>query len=166
MLAEPEYGRGGWAIPSRAAGREGGESGAAKRSLRHAGAGMPFANSGGAADRVPEPREDEYDEELDYEGDSPEMSKEQFREAILLEWRERTDEIKRQNDDLEDKNEYSRFEHPSIMNFAKAVAAQGSRASSEKSFAAESTAQSSSLHVIRKRFAADDSLDLESSSRS
>lgn len=161
MVADDGSSRGGWALSSVRE-SEAGESGARKGPSRQVSAGMAFVNSGSAAEKTPERREEEYGEELVYEGDSPEMTKEQFSEAILLEWRERTDEIKKQNDELEDKDEHSRFEHPSIVNFAKAAAAERSLTSTERSFAVESATQSSSLHAIRKRFTADDSLDLES----
>ena len=164
VVSDNSHGRGGYR--SCAWESQAGESGARTGSSRQASTGMAFVTSGSAAEKTPERREEEYGEELVYEGDSPEMSKEEFSAAILLEWRERTDEIKRQNDELEDKDEHSRFEHPSIVNFAKAAAAERSLASTERSFAVESATQGSSLHAIRKRFAADDSLDLESNFQS
>ena len=63
-----------------------------------------------------------------------------------------------------DKDEYTRYEHPSIVNYAKAGAAERSLASTERSFAAESRTQSSSrtqLNTIRKRFAPDDEMDFD-----
>lgn len=107
---------------------------------------------------APEARAD--DEIPTYESDEPEISREQFSEAILHEWRERTEEIDKQNEEM-DKDEYTRYEHPSIVNYAKAGAAERSLASTERSFAAESRTQSSSLNAIRKRFAADDEMDFD-----
>lgn len=93
--------------------------------------------------------------------DEPEVTREQFSEAILHEWRERANQIDKQNEEMEEKDEHTRYEHPSIVYFAKAAAAERSLASTERSFAAESRTQSSSLNAIRKRFAADDETDFE-----
>ena len=50
---------------------------------------MPFSTG---LEATPEVRED-GDEIPEYESDGPEISREQFSEAILHEWRERTQEI-------------------------------------------------------------------------
>lgn len=92
--------------------------------------------------------------------DSPEVTREEFSEAILHEWRERTEEVDKQNEEM-DKDEYTRYEHPSIVNFAKAAAAERSLASTDISFAVETRTQYSSLNTIKKRFAADDEEDSE-----
>ena len=91
------------------------------RSSRHGSAGTAFVHSRSVVEQEPEHHDDDQEAE-DYEDDSTEMSQEQFREAILLEWRERTDEMQKRNDEIKDRDEYSRFEHPSISRFAKATA--------------------------------------------
>ena len=94
----------------------------------------------------------------DQESDSPSVTKEQFSEAILMEWRERMDEVGQRNKELEDKDDFSKYQHPSTLNFAKA---NKSLAPTERSSAMESRTQSSSLNAVRKRFAADDDVEFD-----
>lgn len=86
------------------------------------------------------------------------MTREEFAEAILHEWRERAEEVENLNGEME-KDEYTRYEHPSINDVAKQTAAERSLASTDISFANESRTQYSSRNTIRRRFAADDDDD-------
>lgn len=46
-------------------------------------------------EKVEKVKYEEYVQDVVYEGDPPDMKKEDFREAILMEWRQRTEELKR-----------------------------------------------------------------------
>lgn len=104
-----------------------------------------------------------YIDTVVYDGDPPEIKKQDFSEAILMEWRERNDELNKQNEQISDKDDHSRYEHPSITKFQKTTPKlDRSVISMQMSFAGDSSSQRESLLSIRKRFTEDESVEVES----
>ena len=98
------------------------------------------------------------DDGEDHESDCPTVTKGQFSEAILMEWRERMDEVSQRNKELEGKDDFTKYQHPSIANFAKAGT---SLPPPERPSATENGTQSSTNNTGRKRFAADDAVEFD-----
>jgi len=140
-----------WVIPSKARQSDAAKQGSSPHGDRRGSIGMAFMSSSEVAAEVGEDGED-------HESESASVTKEQFSEAILREWRERMDEVGQRNKELEDKDDFTRYRHPSIANFAKGGKGL---APAERPSAAESRTESASLNAVRKRFAADDDVEFD-----